>query len=264
MQPVGNNPLSFIDPSGLVKTAGMCPGCGGIQQGSRLGGEDEWFLGTDVDGEIIITSGNMGSSSSQAAQQQQPAVASAASGTAQDPTQTASRDRLTERQLRTVETNLKQMLSNSVCKNFVTGVLKELGKLPNGVYSTDLLDIFKAVRNQTGGGIFLDKTLLPGHGNAFGSVGKGTADINLGDLTGPVAAHETIHVAAKTGTPTINHPDMALAAFKSAAAMNLKVFMDLPQRGNRTPDAFSDASATYFAQTLYDSRQRIKPVWVTK
>ena len=206
----------------------------------------------------------MGSSSSQAAQQQQPAVPNAASGTAQDPVQTPSRDRLTEGQVRTVETNLKNMLSNPVCKNFVTGVLKELGKLPNGVYSTDLLDIFQAVRNQTGGGIFLDKSLLPGHGNALGTVGKGNADINLGDLTGPVAAHETIHVAAKSET-MISHVDMARAAHASAAAMNLKVFLDLPKSENyKKPGAFSAASATYFAQALYDSCQRPNPVLVTK
>jgi hypothetical protein len=58
---------------------------------------------------------------------------------------------------------------------------------------------------------------------------------------------------------------MARAAYASAAAMNLKVFMDLPKRGNYKMDSgFHDASARYFAQALFDACQRIKPVWVNK
>lgn len=47
----------------------MCPGAGGIQQGSKLGGQDEWFLGTDVGGEVTVTTGGTGSTSSQASEQ---------------------------------------------------------------------------------------------------------------------------------------------------------------------------------------------------
>jgi RHS repeat-associated protein len=68
---VGNNPLAFSDPSGLIKTSSACPGCGGIQQGSHLGGTDEWFMGTDVGGETIETPTYSAATSSQASQQQQ-------------------------------------------------------------------------------------------------------------------------------------------------------------------------------------------------
>ncbi len=174
-----------------------------------------------------------------------------------------SRQRLSEEQIAVVEASLKTLLANTVCKQFLTGTLRELRNLPTGVYSTDPLEIFAAVKNQPEGGLFSDKRLLPGEGTAFGSLEKGNAEISFGSLTGLVAAHEIFHVAAKAGQG-YSHIDMAQAAFASAAAMNLKVFSDFPKSENyKTHGAFSKASATYFAQALFDACQRIKPVWVT-
>lgn len=69
---VDNNPMAFSDPSGLIKHSSMCPGCGGIQQGSHLGGTDEWFMGTDIGGEVTVVTSGSGATSNEA--QQKPQV----------------------------------------------------------------------------------------------------------------------------------------------------------------------------------------------
>jgi hypothetical protein len=97
------------------------------------------------------------------------------------------------------------MLAKPICNNFIKGLLEGLGELPNGVYSTDLMTIFDAVRAEPNGGLFSDPSILShALANAFGSLTGGNAQIAFGAApTAAVAIHETMHVAGEPGTDMI-------------------------------------------------------------
>ena len=174
--------------------------------------------------------------------------------------QNPSQRPLTTDEIGKLRSDLNAFLKGN-CATFIKGVLTELGKLPNGVYSTDLMTIFEAVITQPGGGLFSDPTIKsPAVANAFGSFTGGNAQIAF--KSGPTAAnaaHETMHVAAKTGFG-YGHIEMAQAAYRSATAMGLTVLQKLPQeRDYKTWKAFDSASSNYFSQALFDACLRVQP-----
>jgi YD repeat-containing protein len=128
---------------------------------------------------------------------------------------------LTQKDVYTARRNIRNMLENPVCNNFIKGMLEEFGKLPQGVYSTDILKIFDAVRAQGSGGLFRDISQTGSVAYAFGSLERGNATIAFGySLNGSDGMHETMHVAARTGSG-FSHQEMAQAAITSAQAMVL-------------------------------------------
>ncbi len=56
------------------------------------------------------------------------------------------------------------MLTKPNCNKFIQGVLGEFNGLPNGVFSTDLMEIFEAVKGQKEGGLFRDPNIKPHFG----------------------------------------------------------------------------------------------------
>ncbi len=153
------------------------------------------------------------------------------------------------------------MLAKPNCKKFINGVLEELGRLPNGVFNLDLMNIFEAVRVAPNGGFFSDPSLLPrGLANAGGSISAGTAEITFGIISAKVAIHELFHVAAAKGLSIYSHDAIGQAANASAKAMKLHVLADLPKIENyKTPGDFDLAMNGYITQALFDACVRDVP-----
>jgi hypothetical protein len=162
------------------------------------------------------------------------------------------------------------MLAKPNCGTFIKGVLGELGKLPNGVYSTDFMTIFNAIAGAPKGGLFSDPSMPPNEAlaRAGGSISGGNANISFGPfgLNAAVAIHEVMHDAAKNGFG-YDHFQMAQAAYDSAKAMGLTVLGELPQAkdypgASRDSDVwkkYDHAASAYFGQAVFDACVRDKP-----
>ena len=177
--------------------------------------------------------------------------------------QNPSQRPLTQAEKDKLSTDLKAMLAKPNCGTFISGVLGELGKLPNGVYSSDFMTIFNAIAAAPNGGLFSDPSIPPTEAlaKAFGSLSGGNAQIAFGSfgLTAATAIHETMHDAAKNGYG-YDHIQMAQAAYNSANAMGLTVLAKFPQAGDyKTWKEFDRASSGYFGQAVFDACVRDKP-----
>ena len=166
--------------------------------------------------------------------------------------QSPTREPITPRDLSTVRKNMMDLLKNPVCNKFIKGTLEELGKLPQGVYSTDIMDIFEAVSEQRNGGVFRS-TDPSNQGSAVGSLELGNATIALRSLDGGTGLHETMHVAAKKGRD-FGHEAMVQAAVASAQAMGIRVIGSPPKRGDFARDVeFNNANSYFFERIFFDA-----------
>jgi hypothetical protein len=165
-----------------------------------------------------------------------------------------SRVPLTKREIYEARRNIRDLLQNPICNNFIKGMLEEFGKLPQGVFSLDLVKIFDAVRAQSNGGLFRDVTQSGSFAYAFGSLELGNATIAYrNSLDGGDGAHETMHVAARTGYG-FSHQQMAQAAMSSAQAMGIMVAGILPNPNDyATTKAWDSANSQFFDRIFFQA-----------
>ncbi|HEX8137838.1 MAG TPA: hypothetical protein VF544_09635 [Pyrinomonadaceae bacterium] len=146
--------------------------------------------------------------------------------------------RMTKEQIDKIRTDIKTLLKKPQCTDFMKKLLDRLGAITGReAYSTDPIEIFEAILQQTGGGGLFLGSKASGH--AFGSLELGTATIAFRHINttndsawmnGDIGLHEIAHAGSKKGWG-YDHTAMAQAAYDVSQAMNM-----IQNLGKRPPN----------------------------
>jgi hypothetical protein len=183
---------------------------------------------------------------------------------------------LTDNELNLLRSDIKDLLSDSRCKEFITAVLAQLNATGNSAYeTTDVETIFNNVLGN--GGISKGDLTKDRLAETFTSIDRGvggkivrhhvgitfdqsrgfsnysTTHFNVATRGGTII-HELIHAASFT---TYHHPDMAQAARSVALALGYNNVKDLPLKNDySTYEGFDTASSHYFGDLFWQACYR--------
>jgi hypothetical protein len=162
---------------------------------------------------------------------------------------------LSDTEIDQLRTDVKDLLKNKDCANFVSGVLNQLtSETGRQVYSGNAMDIFNAVEHQGG----FARRAGPFSAEGGSTVGNKDAyiNINFAFTPGPYSSadrgrtilHELFHVASSTNLD-YSHYAMARAAYDVAAAQGYKGIGKKPS--GRDPDGADRPNSDVFNMLLF-------------
>ena len=161
---------------------------------------------------------------------------------------------------------VEELLQDKTCKDFVDGVLSQIGDAQRKPFSGNLLTIFDKVTSLNGWGRRAGKDMNFDNGEGGSYVGNTaeTAYINIsrearmyGDssstgFVGRVAIHEVLHVGSRGGGQ-FTHWDMFRAGFSVAQRLGMKLGVRRPTE--KDPGGRDDYNADGFDDLLFEACQ---------
>jgi YD repeat-containing protein len=161
---------------------------------------------------------------------------------------------------------VEELLQDKTCKNFVDGVLSQIGDAQRKPFSGNLLTIFDKVTSLNGWGQRAgeDMNFDNGEGGSYVGNTDQTAYINIsrkarmyGDssstgFVGRVVIHEVLHVGSRAGGQ-FTHWDMFRAGFSVAQRLGIKLGVRRPTE--KDPGGRDDYNADGFDDLLFEACQ---------
>jgi YD repeat-containing protein len=155
-------------------------------------------------------------------------------------------------QLRTDATNL---LKDEACAKFMSAILNQLtGNTGKKAYSTDAMDIFKAVEKQGGfgrrsGSMSAEGGSTVGNKDAYININFFISDnVFISASNGRIILHELLHVGSSTSAD-YSHYEMAQAAYDVALAQGYKDIGQRPSGGD--PGGVDQKNSDVFGSFLF-------------